>query len=114
MKGKIADRERLGHILDCISEIQAATINVSEEDFTANHVLRMAVVKWMEIIGEAVNMISVEAKAKSDNVPWNKIVSFRHFVVHEYFGIDFTLVWAIVKQELELLKTEVEILYKNS
>lgn len=113
MKEVITDKERLGHIIDCIDEIQQATTGVGEDDFYENHVLRIAVVKWMEIIGEAANMCSEETKGRTQLVPWKKIIGFRHFAVHEYFGIDFKLVWSIVKQDIDLLKQEVEILYKN-
>lgn len=62
MKGKLGDKIRLEHILDSISEIKAAITNQTKENFLKNHVLRIAVVKWIEIIGEAANNISDETR----------------------------------------------------
>ena len=113
MRNEIADKERLGHVLDCIKEISEATEGVSSDDFITNHVLRMAVVKWLEIIGEAANNITDITKAKSTNISWKKIVGFRHFVVHEYYEIDFMFVWNLLSLDLMILKQEIEKLYKE-
>ena len=113
MRGEIADKERLGHIIDCIEEISKATKDVSKEDFCANHVLRIAVVKWLEIIGEAANNITEDTKVKTSKIPWRKIIGFRHFVVHEYFGIDFMFVWNLLAEDLIFLEQEIQKLLKD-
>ena len=58
MKDKIGDKARLQHIIESINEIRTAIAGETEETFIKNHVLRIAVVKWIEIIGEAANHIS--------------------------------------------------------
>ncbi len=113
MRGKIGDKERLAHILDSIAEIEAAVKDLTKEEFLLNHVVRIAVVKWFEIIGEAANYITNETKAKSFDIPWNQIIGFRHVAVHEYFGVEFELVWKILQDDLEPLKKEIENLYKD-
>jgi uncharacterized protein with HEPN domain len=113
MRGKIGDKERLNHILDCITEIDTAVKGVSEEGFINNHVLRIAVVKWLEIIGEAANFISDELKEKHPGIEWKKITGLRNIVVHEYFGINYDIIWLIVETELEKLKKTVISLLKD-
>ncbi len=113
MRNKIGDKERLGHILDSIQEIEMATKDFLKNEFLENHVVRIAVVKWLEIIGEAANIISLETKEKSTAVPWNEVIGFRHVAVHEYFGVEFELVWKILQDDLAGLKKEIEILYKE-
>lgn len=75
--------------------------------------LRIAVVKWLEIIGEATNNLTEKTKEKKPNVPWRKIIGFRHFVVHEYYEIDFMFVWNLVLTDLLFLKQEIEELIKD-
>jgi uncharacterized protein with HEPN domain len=53
MKNKLGDEARLRHILDCITGIESAIAELDQESFIANHVVRIAVVKWIEIIGKA-------------------------------------------------------------
>ncbi len=113
MRGKIGDKERLAHILDSISEIESAVNGLTKEEFLLNHVVRIAVVKWFEIIGEAANYISDETKVKSTAIPWKQIIAFRHVAVHEYFGVEFELVWKILQDDMNELKTEIENLYKD-
>jgi uncharacterized protein with HEPN domain len=63
MRGKIGDKERLGHILDAITEIESYTENVELKDFLANSMMRFASIKQIEIIGEAANYIAPETRA---------------------------------------------------
>ena len=103
----------MGHIIDCIQEISDATKGVSKEAFLTNHILRIAVVKWLEIIGESANNITDITKGKASNIPWKKIIGFRHFVVHEYFEIDFMFVWNLLAYDLIFLEQEIDKLLKE-
>jgi len=93
MRGKIGDKERLGHILDAITEIESYTANVVLKDFLANSMMRFASIKQIEIIGEAANYITPETKALFSDIEWKQIVGMRHILIHEYFGVDANLVW---------------------
>ena len=59
-----------------------------------------AVVRNLEIIGEAVNRLSDETKKKYPEIEWDKIVGLRHRVVHAYFGIDLEIIWSILQTSL--------------
>lgn len=113
MKGKIGDKVRLQHILESITEIRAAVSGETKDTFIKNHVLRMAVVKWIEIIGEAANHISVETKSTA-NIEWNAIVGLRHIVVHEYFGINYDAIWNITQNDVPVLEQSIEKLIKET
>jgi len=106
MKGSISDETRIEHILDCIYEIENAISGYNYISFISNHVLRIAVVKWLEIIGEATNHISEGTKQKNDTIEWNKMIGLRNVVVHEYFGINFETIWNSATISLILLKQE--------
>lgn len=69
-----------------------------------NPQLRFAIERQLEIIGEATNNLSDSIKNKYTDIEWRKIVAFRNFVVHEYFGVDLELVWLITQKNLPPLK----------
>ncbi|AUD03305.1 HepT-like ribonuclease domain-containing protein [Spirosoma pollinicola] len=69
---------------------------------------RFALERQLEIIGEAANHLSVPLKESAPETEWRKIIAFRHFVTHEYFGIDLELLWDITTQKLDPLRQTVE------
>jgi len=79
MRGKIGDKERIGHILDAITEIESYITNVAIKDFLSNSMMRFASIKQIEIIGEAANYIMPETKALFTNIEWKQIIGMRHF-----------------------------------
>lgn len=104
MKGPLADQARIRHILDAISEIEGYLQNVSLDEFLTNSEKRFATIKQIEIIGEACNRISVEFKNANPEIEWRAIVGFQNISIHEYFGVNFQIVWEIAKHDLPTLK----------
>lgn len=84
MKGDLGDDIRLKHIQDCILDIESAIKGNTFESFNENNVLKIAVVKWLEIIGEAARDITEETKEKGKDIEWRNIIGLRNIVVHEY------------------------------
>ena len=113
MKGKMADKVRLQHIFDSIAEITLAVSGKTKKEFVDNHILRIAIVKWIEIIGEAANHISQETKESAVEIEWNMIIGLRHIVVHEYFGINYDIIWNIAIIEIPILSQKIEKLLKE-
>ena len=107
MKGKIGDRQRLLHILEAINEIELYTNSTDLKDFLANSMMRFACVKQIEIIGEAANYITPKTKLIFSDLEWGQIVGMRHILVHEYFGMDFELIWQVVINDLPVLREKI-------
>ena len=99
----------LEHIIDSIEHIEKYIDGIDEiEDFTADEKLCDAVVRRLEIIGEASNNISVDLKNKHSFVVWRKIIDTRNLLIHGYFGVSYIEVWSIVKQNLPELKKQIQ------
>lgn len=113
MKGKPGDRQRLLHILEAISEIQSYTDQSNLKSFLGNSMMRFASAKQIEIIGEAANHITPETKAGFSDMEWSQIVGMRHVLVHEYFGMDFELIWQVIIDDLPVLKQKVADVLKS-
>jgi uncharacterized protein with HEPN domain len=69
--------------------------------------MRFACVKQIEIIGEAANFVSPETKLLFSDLEWRQIIGMRHILVHEYFGMDFELIWQVIIADLPILKQKV-------
>src|SRR5437867_1814863 len=104
MKGKMTDEIRVQHILDAIAEVEKYLTGVSFEDFLTNSEKRFATIKQIEIIGEACNRITNDVKQANPEIEWNAINGFRNISIHEYFGVNFHIVWEIAKNDLPVLK----------
>ena len=108
MKGKMGDRQRLLHILEAISEIEKYTSNSNINEFASNSMMRFASVKQIEIIGEAANFVSTDTKTRFPQIEWRQIIGLRHILVHEYFGIDTTLIWQIISADIPKLRDDIQ------
>ena len=98
----------LRHILDAIEIIEDYTKGMSENDFLSNSMAHDAVVRQIEIIGEAARNISDEFQEKHSSLPWGKMTGIRNKVIHEYFNINYAIVWDTVQDDLPLLKKSVK------
>ncbi len=98
----------LEDIQESIEKIETYTLNFDFDSFVQNGMVIDAVVRNLEIIGEAANQIPDEIKVKFQNIPWRKIIGLRNRIIHEYFGVDISIIWYIIKNELPTLKTSIE------
>lgn len=105
----------LEDILDCIKRITDYTEGITESDFENNIEKQDAVIRRIEIIGEAVKNISNLTRVKFPKIPWREMAGMRDIVVHEYFGVSAGMVWRVASYEIPNLKREIEkvIQYKN-
>ena len=102
------DTVYLHHILDAIESIEDYTRGMSENEFLSNSMAHDAVVRQIEIIGEAARNISDEFRSKHPKLPWSKMVGIRNKITHEYFNVNFAIVWDTVKDDLPLLKKSIK------
>ena len=93
----------LGDIQESCEKILRFTKGMTYKDFVNDDLHFDAVLRNLEIIGEAVKNISDETRQKYPNVKWRKIAGFRDIVAHEYFGINDETVWDIVENEVPAL-----------
>ena len=98
------DNVYLHHILDAIALIEEYTKGMSENEFLGNSMAHDAVVRQIEIIGEAARNISDEFREKHSRLPWGKMTGIRNKIIHEYFNVNYAIVWDTVKDDLPLLK----------
>ena len=103
---------RLLDILDAIERIFAYVKGMSYKDFLADHKTQDAVVRNIEIIGEAARNIPKPFRTENSQVPWDEIIGMRNVIVHQYFGILVDVIWDIIKNELPKLKKHVESFIK--
>ncbi len=108
MREQIRDKERLLHILSAIARISRYIAGKTYEEFVADDMMYYAVVKNIEIIGEAANMLTQEFLVSHPQTPWKQVKGMRNYIVHEYFQIDDTVVWDVVTENLVELKEQVE------
>jgi len=101
--------ERAVHILvsdmlEAIERIQSYTDGMDFEQFVADSKTSDAVVRNLQVLGEAANRVPKSVKALSAAIEWERIIRSRHIVVHAYFGIDFEIVWRILQVHLPPLR----------
>jgi hypothetical protein len=100
-------------ILESIDRIKEFAKDFSEEDFCKNKMMQDAVVRNLEIIGEAVKNVPEEFRKKYPKIEWKDIAGLRDKLTHAYFGVDLERVWRVVKKDLPKLKKEIKFILKN-
>jgi uncharacterized protein with HEPN domain len=95
-------------ILTSIDKIFAYTKDLTYNDFSEDEKTIDAVVRNLEIIGEAANNISPEILQLHPEIPWSKMVSMRNKVIHEYFGVDAEILWETIFEDLAPLKESIK------
>lgn len=95
-----SDCVRLQHMLDAASEAIAFASEAHREDLDRDRKLTLALVKDIEIIGEAAYQVSESTRKQLPEIPWADIVGMRHRLVHAYFDINLDILWNTVQQEL--------------
>ena len=104
-----AIRERLEDMLDCIRMIQDH-VPVDREAYDSDVVVRYFLLKQVEIVGEAAFKIEKSFKESNPEVPWRKIEGTRHILVHDYFDVDWDVLWDIIHLHIEPLKDQIQVL----
>ena len=98
------DLVKIKHIKDAVSEIEIFTLNKTRKTLDEDKVLTYALVKLIEVIGEAASKISPEFRIKHNKIPWNKIIGMRNHLVHVYFDIDLDILWDTISIDIVELK----------
>jgi uncharacterized protein with HEPN domain len=97
-------RDYLQDILDSINDIESFILGMGFEEFKGDRKTINAVVRSIEVIGEASKRIPRSLKAKYKGVPWREMAGMRDKLIHEYFGVDVEILWKTAKDDIPPLK----------
>ena len=93
--------------LEAINKIESYINDLDYESFSQNNMVIDAVIRNLEIIGEAIKNISDDVKKKYPTVPWKRMVGLRNIITHAYFGIDLENIWKIITQNISEVKPDI-------
>ena len=97
------DRVRLDHMLDHAREAITLTRGKTRADLDGDRVLSLALVRLLEIVGEAAGRVSEETRGHHPEIPWSQIVGLRNRLIHGYDAVDFDILWQIIADDLPVL-----------
>ena len=98
----------LDDILECINRIASSTQNLSKEQFEDDIDIQDAIIRRIEIIGEAVKQLPQDFKKNYPDVPWKEIAGTRDVFIHDYIKVNLDRVWNIIQNDLKPLKDNVQ------
>jgi len=102
------DGVRLLHMLEHSREAIQLVIGRTRQDLDTDRVLSLALVRLLEIVGEAASGVSSDARSKRPDVPWAEIVGLRNRLIHGYDAVDLDVIWSIIEHDLPALVRELE------
>ena len=97
----------LEHIIDAVKDIESFTRGLTKSQFLKNKLRQSAVIRQLEIIGEASKNLPENFREKYSEVEWKKIAGTRDKIIHHYFGIDLNTVWDILQEDIPDLKEKI-------
>ncbi len=97
----------ISDIMDAITKIENYIEDLDYDSFAQSNMVIDAVVRNLEIIGEAARNIPNDAKERYPDIPWKRMVGLRNIVIHEYFGVDLDNVWKIIKENIPEVKPDI-------
>jgi len=103
----------LSDILENIKDIEDFSKDLTQELLNTDKLRQKAIIKSLEIIGEAVKNISEKLKKDYPKVDWKEIAGTRDKITHAYFDVDYNIVWEIIKKDLPELKKQIENIKKD-
>jgi uncharacterized protein with HEPN domain len=107
------DIEYLADTKEAVLRINTYIQDLTFEQFIEDKKTQDAVVRNLEVIGEAAKNISEELKSRSPQIPWKDLAGVRDKLIHHYFGVNFDVVWNIARQELPDVLSRLEEILKN-
>ena len=99
--------EYLRHILDECKFILTATSSITKDQLLENEVMKRAIVRSLEVIGEACKKIPADVKLKWNTISWKNIAGMRDRLIHDYMGINYSIVWDVVLNKIPDLEKQI-------
>lgn len=113
MRERIKDKGRLEHILAAIERAERFSAGMSLDELRQDELTYFAVVKCIEIVGEASYMLTTEFREAHPQTIWRDIIAMRHVLVHGYYQVSAKQVWKVVNEDLPTLKEQVALYYSE-
>jgi uncharacterized protein with HEPN domain len=98
----------LEDIVESIRKIRSYTVSFSLQTFSSDAKTFDAVIRNLEIIGEAIKGVPEDVRSRYTDVEWKKIAGLRDILIHEYFGVDMEIVWDIIQNKLPVLESQIK------
>jgi uncharacterized protein with HEPN domain len=102
-----SDLAYVDHILDCVRKINKFSKGITLSEFKKNELAQDAIIRNIEIIGEASKKITSGTKKKFPNIPWKEISGMRDKLIHDYLGVDVDVVWKTIKKDIPALRKQI-------
>lgn len=106
------DRVYLQHILDACQKVESY-IGIGQDSFLRESHWQDAVIRQLEIIGEATKRLSQKFREDNPLIPWRRIAGLRDVLIHDYFGVDVTAVWEVATREIPKLKQQIDTILRS-
>jgi len=100
-------------ILEAMDKIERYVKGLTYERFAKDSMVVDAVIRNLEVIGEASRNIPEDAKEKYPDIPWRRMIGLRNIAIHEYFGVDFGIIWEIITKNLPETKPKIAAMLKS-
>ena len=99
------DISYIEHILQAIARVFKYTEGISRDDFDENEMIQDAIIRNIQIIGEATKKISINFKNTHSHIPWREMAGMRDKLIHDYIGTDLNVVWSTIEIDLPRLES---------
>lgn len=106
-------REYLQHILDETTYIMTSSTSLDKTKFVQDETLKRAYVRSIEVIGEAVKQLPDGLRQKYDAIEWRAMAGMRDRLIHNYFGVDYDIVWDVVVNKIPTLDAEIRLIFEQ-
>lgn len=106
MFDRLGDEARLRHILDAIAEIKNYSDGLDFQAFWDNSLVKSGCAYQFGVIGEACSHLTTELRAENSGMPWRQLIGLRNIIMHQYFSVDYPIIWDIIQNELAFFETE--------
>jgi len=106
------DRARLIDMVEAITSIEKYAV-FGKDRFLEDELVRTHIIYNLQILGEAASKLSQDLRAKHAEVPWPKVLGMRHVLVHDYFRVNYEIVWGVVESDLPPLKAQIQAILEE-
>lgn len=107
------DRIRVQHMLDAANKVISATQNRQRADLDRDEILALAIVRLLEILGEAAKNVSQATRQSTPHIPWRQMAGTRDRLTHAYFDVNLDIIWTIATEDLPAIVPQLEALLKT-